>query len=49
MDKSDGWGIAAQGEQFVESGVRPGWQFLQSVLEPGKGIRSFSLAVPISV
>ena len=39
MDKSDGWGIAAQGEQFVESGVRPGWQFLQSVLEPGKGIQ----------
>ena len=39
MDKSDGWGITAQGEQFVESGVRPSWKFFQSVLEPGKGIQ----------
>ena len=39
MDKSDGWGIAAQGEQFVESGVRPSWKFFQSVLEPSKGIQ----------
>ena len=45
MDKSDGCGIAAQGEQFVESGVRPSWKFFQSVLEPGKGVMSFSLAV----
>ena len=39
MGKSDGWGIAAQGEQFVESGVRPSWKFFQSVLEPSKGIQ----------
>ena len=39
MGKSDGWGMAAQEEQFVESGVRPSWKFFQGVLEPGKGIQ----------
>ena len=39
MDKSDGWGIAAQGEQFVESGVWPSWKFFQSVLESGEGVQ----------
>ena len=39
MGKSDGWGMAAQGEQFVESGVWPSWKFFQSVLEPGKGVQ----------
>ena len=39
MDKSDGWGITAQGEQFVESGVWPSWKFFQSVLESGEGVQ----------
>ena len=39
MGKSDGWGMAAQEEQFVESGVRPSWKFFQGVLESGEGVQ----------